>query len=171
LYGLGACRWGRYFRFVPSAVVGGFLAATGYFLIIGAIRMATGQPVTLAGAANWTAADAVKLVAAVLVLGILLSLRRWVKSAFAMPAALIAMWLAGVAALRALGLSAPEHGWYFRSLGSLIPWLPFQTVGTPHLTWPMLIHLVPQLLAVTVVALISLVTKVSSIEVARQAAG
>jgi sulfate permease, SulP family len=172
LYGLGACRWGSYFRFVPTAVVGGFLAATGYFLIVGAIRMATGRPaVTLAGLTNWTAADAVKLVAAVLVLGILLALRRWVKSAFAMPAALIAMWLAGVAALGALGLSAAEHGWYFRSLGSLTPWLPFHAVGTPHLTWPMLIHLVPQLLAVTIVALISLVTKVSSIEVARQAAG
>src|SRR5262249_24644919 len=132
----------------------------------------TGRPaVTLAGVANWTAADAMKLVAAVLVLGILLSLRRWVKSAFAMPVALVAMWLAGVAALRALGLSAAEDGWYVRSLGSLIPWLPFQTVGTSHLTWPMLINLIPQLLAVTVVALISLVTKVSSIEIARQAAG
>jgi len=35
LYGLGACRWGSYFRFVPYFVVGGFLAATGWFLIAG----------------------------------------------------------------------------------------------------------------------------------------
>jgi sulfate permease, SulP family len=172
LYGLGACRWGAYFRFVPTAVVGGFLAATGYFLIVGAIRMASGRPaVTLAGLTNWTAADTMKLVAAVLVLGILLSLRRWVKSAVAMPVVLIVLWLSGVLSLRALGLSAAEHGWYFRSFGRLIPWLPLQAVGAPHLTWPMLIDLVPQMLAVTVVALISLVTKVSSIEVARQASG
>jgi sulfate permease, SulP family len=171
LYGLGAFRWGSYFRFVPYPVVGGFLAATGYFLIVGAIRMATGRPVSLAGLADWTAADAAKLAGAVVVLGILLALRRWVKWAFALPAALIAMWLVSVAALRGLGLSGSEHGWYFRSLGTLTAWLPFQAVRTSPLSWPTLVHLVPELLAVTIVALISLVTKVSSIEVGRQAAG
>src|SRR6266571_1270815 len=172
LYGLGACRWGSYFRFVPYPVVGGFLAATGYFLIVGAIRMATGRPaLTLTGLADWTAADAAKIASAVLVLGVLLALRRWVKSAFAMPAALVAMWLVSATGLRALGLSGSEHGWYFRSLGTLTAWLPFQAVGTSHLTWPMLVQLGPELLAVTIVALISLVTKVSSIEVGRQAAG
>jgi SulP family sulfate permease len=171
LYALGAFRWGSYFRFVPYPVVGGFLAATGYFLIVGAIRMATGRPVSLAGLADWTAADAAKLAGAVVVLGILLGLRRWVKWAFALPAALIAMWLVSVAALRGLGLSGSEHGWYFRSLGTLTAWLPFQAVRTSPLSWPTLVHLVPELLAVTIVALISLVTKVSSIEVGRQAAG
>jgi len=172
LYGLGACRWGSYFRFVPYSVVGGFLAATGYFLIVGAIRMATGRPaVTLAALADWTAADIAKLASAILVVGILLALRRWVKSAFGMPATLIAMWLVSAMVLRALGLSGAEHGWYFRSLGTLTPWLPWQAARTSHLTWPMLIKLVPQLLAMTIVALISLVTKVSSIEVGRQAAG
>jgi SulP family sulfate permease len=172
LYGLGACRWGSYFRFVPYPVVGGFLAATGYFLIAGAIRMATGRSaVSLAGLADWTAGDAAKLAGAVLVLGILLGLRQWVKWAFALPAALIAMWLVSVAALRVLGLAGSEHGWYFRSLGTLTAWLPFQAVRTSPLTWPMLIQQVPELLAVTIVALISLVTKVSSIEVGRQAAG
>ncbi len=38
LYGLGAFRLGSYFRFVPSSVVGGFLVATGCFLISGGIR-------------------------------------------------------------------------------------------------------------------------------------
>ncbi|MGA9867566.1 MAG: SulP family inorganic anion transporter [Acetobacteraceae bacterium] len=172
LYGLGACRWGSYFRFVPSSVVGGFLAATGYFLIVGAIRMATGRPaVMLFALANWTAADVAKLASAILVVGILLALRRWVKSAFAVPATLIALWLLSATVLRALGLSGAEHGWYFRSLGTLTPWLPWQAARASHLTWAMLIKLVPELLAMTMVALISLVTKVSSIEVGRQAAG
>jgi len=172
LYGLGALRWGSYFRFVPYPVVGGFLAATGYFLIVGAIRMATGRTaLTFGGLADWTGAESAKLASAVAALGILLALRRWVKSAFALPAALIAMWLVSVAALRALGLSGSEHGWYFRSLGTLTAWLPFHAVRPSHLTWSMLLQLVPQLLAVTIVALISLVTKVSSIEVGRQASG
>jgi len=171
LYALGALRWGSYFRFVPYPVVGGFLAATGYFLIAGAVRMTTGRPLSLGGLADWTAAGAARLAAAVVVLAILLSLRRWVKWAFALPATLVAIWLVSVAALRMLGLSGSEHGWYFRSLGTLNAWLPFQAVRTSSLSWPMLFHLVPELIAVTIVALISLVTKVSSVEVAQQAAG
>lgn len=169
LYGLGACRWGSYFRFVPYPVVGGFLAATGYFLIAGAIGMTSGQTaLTLDGLASWTAADATRLAAAALVLGVMVGLRRWVKAPFAMPVTLIAMWIVSVAALRVLQLSG---GWYLPSLGTLPAWLPFHAVSAPHLNWPMLGHLALQLLAVTIIALISLVTKVSSIEVGRQAAG
>ena len=118
LYGLGACRWGSYFRFVPYFVVGGFLAATGWFLIAGGVRMTTGRPLGLGGlATKWTAIETAKLASAVATLAVLLALRRWIKSAFAVPAALLLMWLTGALALRTLGLSDPEHGWYFPSLG------------------------------------------------------
>lgn len=172
LYGLGVCGWGSYFRFVPYPVVGGFLAATGYFLVVGAVRMTAGPTaLTLAGLASWTGSDAARLAGAVLLLGVMLALRRWVKAPFAMPAAIVAMWLGGVAALRMLQLSGAEHGWYLPSLGTLRAWLPLQAVRSSHLNWPTLAHLAPEFLAVTVITLISLVTKVSSIEVGRQAAG
>src|SRR5262249_39268255 len=152
LYGLGASRWGSYFRFVPYPVVGGFLAATGYFLFEGAVRMTAGpMALTVAGLASWTAADAARLAGAGLVLGVMLGLRRWVKAPFALPAVLIAMWLASVAALGALQLSGADHGWYLRSLGTLPAWLPFQAIHSSHLNWPMLAHLAPQLVAVTIV--------------------
>lgn len=41
-YCVGVFRWGTYCRFVPYFVVGGFLAATGWLLVVGGIRMATG---------------------------------------------------------------------------------------------------------------------------------
>jgi SulP family sulfate permease len=171
LFGLGACRWGSYFRFIPYPVVGGFLASAGYFLIAGAIRTVSGRTtLTLSRLSDWTVTDSAKLAGAVLVLGILLALRRWVKSPFAMPAALVAIWLVSVSALHYLGSSGAEYYWYLHSLGTLAAWLPLQAARTSHLTWPMLFQLVPQLLAVTAVALISLVTKISSIEVGRQAA-
>ena len=172
LYGLGACRWGSYFRFVPYFVVGGFLAATGWFLIAGAIRMTTGQTLAFSSlGANWTMISIARLGAAVVALMVLLAVRRWAKSPFAMPAALLMMWLAGTIALRRLGLSGPEHGWYLPSLKGLTEWSPFAAARTTHLTWSTMVGLIPELLAVTVVALVSLVTKVSSIEVARQVAG
>jgi SulP family sulfate permease len=171
LFGLGACRWGTYFRFVPYFVVGGFLAATGVFLVVGGIRMTAGTQDLGSLAEKWTAAATVKLACAIATLTLLMVLRHWVKSAFAMPLALVAMWLAGVVVLQRLGLSEPEHGWYFRSLGTLTRWAPFEAARTTALSWQTIGGLIPELLAVSIVALISLVTKVSSIEVARQTSG
>jgi SulP family sulfate permease len=99
---------------------------------------------------------------------VLLALRRWVKSALAMPGALLAMGLLAAIVLHGLGLSAPAYGWYLPSLGTLTVWFPFAAIGSSHLTWSMLPHLLAESLAVSIVALISLLTKVASFEVARQ---
>jgi sulfate permease, SulP family len=172
LYCLGAFRWGAYFRFVPYFVVGGFLAATGWFLIAGGIRMATGRTLALSSlVTNWTVIEIAKPAAAIAALMVLLAVRLWIRWAFAMPAALLVMWLAGAIVLQSLGLSGPEHGWYFPALGTMTTWLPFEAARTSQLTWSMMAGLVPELLAVTIVALISLVTKVSTIEAAREASG
>jgi sulfate permease, SulP family len=170
LYFLGACRLGSFFRFVPSSVVGGFLAATGFFLLAGGVRMTTGRTVTLDGlTAHWSAPETIKIASAVLTLIILLSVRRWIQSAFALPATLLAMWLGSMALLRSLGLNGVEHGWYFHSLGALTRWSPFTALHMSALNGPMLVRLLPEILVTAIVALISLITKVSSIETARQA--
>lgn len=163
LHGLGRRRWGTYFRFVPYFVVGGFLGATGWFLIVGGLRMIVGV------STQWTLMEVAKLASAVATLAVLLALRRWNRSAFAMPAALLLMWLMGASALRGLGLADREHQWYFPSLGTLGTWSPLAAAGTAQVHWPIVAGLFPEMLAVTIVALISLVTKVSSLEVARHA--
>jgi SulP family sulfate permease len=172
LYLLGACRWGKYFRFVPFSVVGGFLAATGCFLVAGGIRMITGRVLSVhALALPWTSSELARLATAVVALAVLLALRLWIKWALAMPAALLAMWIGLVAALRFLGLSGAQYGWYFHSLGTLTAWSPLTVLYTWRLDWSTVVRLFPELLAVLVVALISLITKVSSIEISRQASG
>jgi len=113
----------------------------------GAVRMTTGRRPSLSRPRrHWTAIETAKLASAVAVLAVLLALRRWIKSAIAMPAALIAMWLVWAFALRQLGLSDPEHGWYFHSLGALSRWSPLEAARTTHLTWAMTVQLVPELL-------------------------
>ncbi len=170
LYALGAFRWGSYFRFVPYFVVGGFLAATGCFLIAGGIRMIAGRA-AISSITNWTTTETVKLASSILILLVLLALRRWVKTAFAMPLALLVLWMTGVIVLQKMGLSGSQYGWYLHSLGTLTQWVPFQAARTSHLNFSTMLGLAPELLAVAIVALVSLVTKVSSIEVARQEAG
>lgn len=172
LFAIGAFRLGSYCRFIPYFVVGGFLAATGWLLIVGGIRTATGVTLTITSASPaWTMAATAKLCASVAALVVLLSLRRFTRSAVAMPVALVAMGLVGAIVLRRLGLANPDHGWYLPSLGALTPWVPVEAVRTTFLTWPIVLELAPQFVAVTFVALISLVTKVSSIEVMRETSG
>ncbi|HJU21979.1 MAG TPA: SulP family inorganic anion transporter [Casimicrobiaceae bacterium] len=172
LYCMGIFRWGSYCRFVPYFVVGGFLAATGWLLIVGGIRMATGFTLSVESVAwPWTMVSIAKLGAGVAAFGVLLAVRRWSKSALAMPIALLTMWMIGVVVLHGAGLSARQHGWYLPSLGALAVWMPFAAIRTTRLTWPIVIALTPQFVAVAIVALISVVTKVASIEVMRQTSG
>jgi SulP family sulfate permease len=169
LCALGFCRWGSYFRFVPYFVVGGFLATTGVFLIVGGLRLTATQVQDLS--TMWATIEPAKVASALAIFVVLWVLRRWVRWPFAVPAALIAMCLTGVVLLRWLGLSDPELRWYLPSLGNLSKWAPFEAFHTLSLDWRMLLRAMPELFVVTIVALVSLVTKVTSIEVARQAAG
>ena len=173
LYSLGVFRWGSYFRFVPYFVVGGFLAATGWFLVAGGVRMMTGRPLDVASLykITWTPIEIAKFAYAITTAIVLLSLRAWIKSSFAMPLVLLLMWLAGTLSLLALGLTDPEEGWYFPSLGSVVRWSPFAATLVTVPDWRMTTWLLPEMLAVVVVAVISLVAKVTSLEVARQTSG
>ncbi|HEX2929261.1 MAG TPA: SulP family inorganic anion transporter [Candidatus Binatia bacterium] len=172
LFVLGACGWGHYLRFVPYFVIGGFLAATGWFLIAGGLRMVTGRTLTFASlATEWTTVEIMNLGLACVTLATLLALRRWSKSAYALPGALVTMCLTGALILRSLGLDDAEHGWYLPSPGLLTNWSPVTVARSSPIDWPAVLEHIPETLAVGIVALISLVTKVSSIEVARQTSG
>ena len=171
LYLLGSLRWGGYFRFVPYSVVAGFLAATGLFLILGGTRTAIGRSLTSNPFSNWTQTDATKLCAAVAVLAVLLSIRRWSKSGLVMPAALLLMWLAGSLVLRFFGLFDAEHGWYLPALGPLSSWSLYEALQSVHFTRSEILVALPEVIAVALVAVVSLVTKVASLELARQVPG
>ena len=134
-------RWGPYFRFVPYFVAGGFLAATGWFLLAGGVRMTTGHALRpsalrgalvavparearqrgrrVPGAAGGAALDQVR--------------------ASRCPSRCSRCAWSGACVLRALGLGGPEHGWYLASIGTLAPWSPFDAVHEAHFTWPMIV--------------------------------
>ncbi len=47
LYALGALRLGNLVRYVPYPVIGGFLAGSGWLLVLGGLEVMTGQPLAL----------------------------------------------------------------------------------------------------------------------------
>jgi len=53
---LGLSRTGRSIRFIPYPVIGGFLGATGWLMILGAIQVITDQRLTLATLGEFTGA-------------------------------------------------------------------------------------------------------------------
>lgn len=171
LFLLGWARLGYLFRFVPYSVVGGFLAATGWFLVIGGLQMIAGGSLSLSNpASHATMENALKLAAALLTLVAIIKARSIIDSPFAVPAILIVFWIAGAAILRSLGWNGADHGWYIRSRTDMVSWSPFAAIADPAMPWRVLIQYLPEVFAAATVAVLSLVTKVTSIETTRSTA-
>ena len=167
----GAFRWGAYVRFVPYCVVAGFLAAAGYLLIAGGVRLVTGQAHRVGELlTGWTPTELFKIGSAGLSLLVLLAVRRWIKWPFAFPLALLAMWAFAAVVLRLLGLSGEAHGWYL-SAPEITGWSVLGALRNSALNWSMMPSVVPELMAVAIVSFISLIAKLSTIEVARSTSG
>lgn len=167
LYALGRAGWGPLLRFVPYFVVAGFLAATGWLLFAGGVRMSLGgRPPSLAS--GLAAADAARLASGVAVFALLLLLRRYVRSALVVPVTLLVLIVAGALLLRALGLGGRGQGWYLPSPETLVAWAPWAAARSWPLAAGPTLALLPEILAVSAVVVVSLVSKVAALEVARQ---
>jgi SulP family sulfate permease len=164
---LGLLRAGRIVRFIPYQVTAGFLGATGWSLTLGGMAVGVGMPLDWAA---FAAADVqLKLAAAMLVGVALLVVVPRLRSPLAVPGVLaiavalhhvIAAWLGvSVAAQTQSGwlLNAPAH------LSVNIPWSP-ETLRL--VDWTALEAAAPGLLAVLLVAVVSLLLGVNAIEVA-----
>lgn len=162
---LGRARWGQGLRFVPYFVVAGFLAATGWLLFVGGVRMSLGRAPLASGV---DAAAVARLASGVAVFALLLLLRRQVRSALVLPLTLLVMVVVGGAVLRALGLDGQEQGWYLPSPDTLVAWSPWVAGSGWPLSLRETLALLPELLAVSAVVVVSLVSKVAALEVARQ---
>jgi len=147
LYLVGRFRMGRWIRFIPYPVVGGFLAGTGWLLVRGAFKVMSGAPLTIADLPRLFQGDALLhwLPGLLFALAMLFAVERW-KNAFVMPSLLIAAILAVHGWLFFSGIPVAEaarEGWLLsplpsnlfshtlRSLqfGQIVPSLDFRDMG------------------------------------------
>jgi SulP family sulfate permease len=169
LFLLGWLRLGKLVRFIPYPVVAGFLAATGWLMMSGAVTMATDVPLswrTLAWFADQQTLSI--LVITILWAGTLwLVTARW-QSPLVLPLALIGAILAAHAVLAALLLpndlitsaimfSVPESG---------RPAFPLITGEYPSADWTALVPVVGDMFAIAVMAILSILLNSTSIELA-----
>src|SRR5258707_6302641 len=112
---LGVTHAGRAIRFVPFPVIGGFLGATGWLIVMGATKVTTGQNVTAdTVAVLFDSLTGEKLLAAVLLAIALFLGQRRLRSPFALPGLLLAEVVRAHFGLPRLGGKpdrGPDDGW------------------------------------------------------------
>ena len=167
---LGLARAGRAIRFIPFPVIGGFLGATGWLMILGAVQVAADQRPELANLGAFAnVAIAAKFAAGLIVaIALHLALRRS-KNPLILPGVLLAAFVATYVVLLSSGFSVAEaqaQGWMFGSqpaAGLISPWQPTALRSFP---WTALPPLAGDLVAVMFVTVINLLLNTTGIEIA-----
>src|SRR5262245_7525311 len=167
---LGITRAGRAIRFVPYPVIGGFLGATGWLIVVGGAQVTTGQRITIdtAGMLFDSSAGA-KLLAGTAVAVALFLGRHWLRSSFTLPGLLLAAAVAVHLALISFGsppAEAQASGWLFRpqsNVGLASPWDGGELSQFP---WEVLPSLSGDILTVVFVATIAILLNTTGIELA-----
>ena len=165
LCGFGITRMGRAIRYVPYPVIGGFLGATGFLILLGAIRVITGyrlQFATLDQFANFVTLS--ELAAACAMALVLYLTWHRSRSAFGLPVIIIsgvivahaAFWLAG----------ASSAGWTFQAPSNVEFMPPWSAAEISRYPWYMLLDLSGDFIAVIFVTAISTLFNTTGIEVA-----
>src|ERR1700684_4310186 len=167
---LGFTHAGRAIRFLPYPVIGGFLGATGWFMVTGAIRVVTDQPATLDNLGAFAgAATGAKFAAGAAVAIILHVLLRRTKSPFALPGVLLASFVAMHLVLLLSGTSigaAQASGWMFHPQPAASLSLPWKTAALHAFPWAALPSFAGDVLAVMFVTISTLLLNTTGIEIA-----
>ena len=168
----GMTRMGRAIRYVPYPVVGGFLGATGCLILLGAVRIITGQRLQLATLGQFEDFLTLSKLAAACVMALILYLT-WhrSRSSFGLPAILVGGVIAGHILFWLSGISLAEAqaaGWTFQSLPSADFMLPWSLDGIEKYPWHTLPELSGNLIAVIFVTASCTLFNTTGIEVAAQ---
>jgi sulfate permease, SulP family len=166
----GMTRMGRAIRYVPYPVVGGFLAATGCLILLGAVRVITGHSLHFDTLGRFVDLLALSKLGAACAMALVLYMT-WhrSRSSFGLPAILIGgvvaahivFWLAGLSSA-----GAQAAGWTFEPPPNVTFMLPWSVEGLTHYPWTILAELSGNLIAVIFVTASSTLFNTTGVEVA-----
>jgi len=168
LFALGWKRLGKLIRFVPYPVVAGFLAATGWLIISGAIRMATGVPISRATLLSFASPHtALLLGTTVLWAAALWLLTARFKGPLTLPLALVAATVTVQAVFYAFHLSEEvvrQSGLMFPVPANNHPVIPLITGEYFHAQWVALWPVAGDLVSVAVMAILAVLLNSTVLE-------
>lgn len=168
LYGMGERGWGRYVRYIPYPVVGGFLAGTGYLLLLGACRMLVGSGSASDMLSRLGTLHPLASVTSVVVAVALFVLTRRIRHFITIPAIIVVAVLLFHLARLSFGLDVTQA----RDLGLLLR--PLQLGDWSHVArfpyadvrWDLLLFHTKDFVAMTIVVAIATLLNTTSLEVA-----
>jgi sulfate permease, SulP family len=172
LCGCGMTRMGRAIRYVPYPVVGGFLAATGCLVLLGAVRVITGQRLQFATLDRFGNILTLSELAAACAMAVVLYLT-WHRSRtlFGLPAILVGGVIAAHIVFWLAGISLPQAqaaGWTFQPPPAVNFMLPWSLDAIRHYPWYTLPELSGNFIAVVFVTASCTLFNTTGIEVATQ---
>jgi SulP family sulfate permease len=167
---LGFTHAGRAIRFVPYPVIGGFLGATGWLMVTGAVQIVTNQRPALSNlGAFFDASIAARIAPSIIVAITLFVLVRRSKNPFILPGVLLAAFMAAhiVRLLHGTTLAdAQASGWMFRLQPAAGLSLPWKFEALRDFPWASLPSLAGDVLAVMFVTIATLLLNTTGIEIA-----
>jgi SulP family sulfate permease len=167
---LGLSRAGRAIRFVPYPVIGGFLAATGALMILGACQVITGHKVNWTDLAALSEHSGLAKIGAGVALAVVLELALTrSRHVLIMPGVLLAAILGTHLVLLLLHeplAAAQASGWMFTPAPAASLHLPLAPAELAAFPWKMLPGLSGELFAVVFVTTVTVLLNTSGIEIA-----
>jgi sulfate permease, SulP family len=166
----GMTRMGRAIRYVPYPVVGGFLGATGCLILLGAVRVITGQRLQFATLGEFENLLTLSKLAAACLMAVILYMT-WHRSrtSFGLPVILIGGVIAAHLVFWLTGISLAEAqaaGWTFQPPPPAAIMLPWSLDALRHYPWHLLPDLSGNLIAVIFVTASCTLFNTTGIEVA-----
>ncbi|MFZ0609984.1 MAG: SulP family inorganic anion transporter [Xanthobacteraceae bacterium] len=168
---LGFTHAGRAIRFVPYPVIGGFLGATGWLLITGAIQVVTGLRPALDNFPAFADIAVVTRIAPGIVVALMLYalLRRYSKSPFVLPAVLLTALAVTHLVLLLTGTTisaAQDQGWLFRLQPAAGMTLPWRSAALRSFPWSSVPQIAGDGLAVIFVTIANFLLNTTGLEIA-----
>jgi sulfate permease, SulP family len=169
LFTLGWWKLGKLIRFIPYPVVAGFLAATGWLMLSGAVSMTINVPLSWQTLPSLTERSTLIILGAtVLWAAVLWFLTTFWKHPLTLPLALVGATVATHAILAVFPLPGDLSVWAitFSVPGGERPPFPLLTEEISRVDWTALAPVAGDMIAVVVLAVLSILFNSTSIELA-----
>ncbi|KAA3621278.1 MAG: STAS domain-containing protein [Proteobacteria bacterium] len=169
LFCLGYFRLGQWMRFIPYPVVGGFLAASGWLLTVGAIKVLTGHRPTLETIGEFTGFSSFGHLASGAVFALAIFVARRCSRHYAMVPLLI---VAGAVVVHlaisyaGLGIEKAQHAnWLMAPIEGISFWMPWRFDLWRELDWSTMILYAGELGAAAGVTAVAVLLNATGLEV------
>ncbi len=173
LFVMGGLGWGRYVRYIPHPVVGGFLAGSGYLLVAGSWKMLTGQPLAVSNLGVVAGVHPLAWSSVALVAVALLVLTRVIRHFLVIPLVLVGAMGVFHAVRMAWGmdLAAARQAGLLMAPLQVGDWTHAGNFSYGDVRWDLLLLHTKDFGAMTMVAVITILLNTTSLEVATNREG